>query len=273
MADARAVRTAADAADAASSAEALASRLGHRFGDTSLLREALVHRSVSGTPAERPARRGGRRGIGSNERLEFVGDRVLGLLVAEWLLERFPDEQEGELGRRHAHLVSRDVLAPIASALALERALALAPDALRAGVGGLANVLADALEALLGAVYLDAGIEAARHVVRLHWEDAVAGAVTPPVDAKSALQEWLMARSLGLPDYVELSREGPSHAPQFVIEVRTDAGTGRGEASSKRVAERLAATDLLARLEAAGRARRAVRKGRPGALPLDPGKG
>lgn len=202
---------------------------------------------------------GARRGAGSNERLEFIGDRVLGLLVAEWLLERFPDEQEGELGRRHAHLVSRDALAPIAERLGLANALRLAPDASQNGVGALANVLADALEALLGAVHLDAGLDAARRVVRLHWQDAMHVLVEPPKDAKTALQEWLLARGLGLPDYVEAGRDGPSHAPRFLVEARSGGLAGTGEASSKRVAERLAAADLLARLVAGARPRRKPR--------------
>ena len=237
----------------------LETRLGHRFGDASLLRLALTHRSVSGLKVS--GRRGAvRRGVGSNERLEFIGDRVLGLAVAEWLLERFPDEQEGELGSRHAHLVSREALARVAVTLGLERELALAPDALRAGVGGLSNVLADAAEAILGALYLDGGIAPARAVVRRFWADEMARDREPPKDAKTALQEWLLARARPLPEYVETGRAGPSHAPVFRIEARAGQRVGTGEAASKRVAERIAAASLLQVLQDDAAARRRTRK-------------
>ena len=230
---------------------ALEARIGHRFGRSALLREALTHRSVA-----RDHGQGGlRRGTGSNERLEFIGDRVLGLVVAEWLLERFPDEQEGELGPRHARLVSRAVLAPIADALGLDRVIAVAPDAARAGVASLENVRADALEALLGALYLDAGLDPVRRLVRAEWADALTLHALPPKDAKTALQEWLLARAAPLPDYEMVSSEGPSHAPRFVIDASALGLTGRGEAGTKRAAEREAASALLALLQA-GRARK-----------------
>lgn len=220
--------------------------LGHRFAQPAMLAEALTHRSAV------PGRgtRGERRGGGSNERLEFVGDRVLGLLVAEWLLERFPDEQEGELARRHAHLVSRDVLAAIADRARLSEALALAPNEVRAGVGQLANTLADAMEAALGALYLDAGLDPVRRFVRGAWTEAMERQVLPPKDPKTALQEWLMARGKPLPEYVVVERTGPSHAPVFTVEVSGDGRAGRGTAGAKRDAERAAAAELLARLRA-----------------------
>ena len=226
---------------AADAREALQARIGHRFAAPSLLGEALTHRSMP-----RATRGGGlRRGTGSNERLEFIGDRVLGLVVAEWLLERYPDEQEGELGPRHARLVSRAVLAPIADGLGLGQVISVAPDAARAGVASLDNVRADALEAVLGALYLDAGLEPVRRLVRAEWSAVMAGQSAPPKDAKTALQEWLLARGATLPVYDVVSAEGPSHAPSFVIEARALGSVGRGEAGSKRVAERDAAAALL----------------------------
>ena len=218
--------------------------LGHRFARPAMLAEALTHRSA----APRRPRRGGRRGAGSNERLEFIGDRVLSLLMAEWLMERFPDEQEGDLGPRLAHLVSRTVLAAIAAQARLADALALAPNEARAGVGQLANTLADALEAALGATYLDGGLDPVRRFVRAAWADAMAAQVLPPKDAKTALQEWMMARGLPLPAYVVTERTGPSHAPSFTITVSGGGAAGTGTASSKRDAERLAAADLLDKL-------------------------
>ncbi len=231
----------------------IATRIGHGFREPRLLREALTHRSAIGGAA---GRAGLRRGTGSNERLEFIGDRVLGLLVAEWLLERYPDEQEGELGARHAHLVSREVLVGIAGRFGIEQALALAPDAARAGVASLANVLADTMEAVLGALYLDAGLDAVRVLVRAEWAPAIDAQLSPPKDSKTALQEWMLARGLGLPEYAEISRAGPSHAPSFVIEATGGGQSGSGEAASKRVAERAAAAELLTRLRSAPRSRR-----------------
>ena len=218
--------------------------LGHRFARPETLAEALTHRSAAPRKV-----RGGRKGAGSNERLEFIGDRVLSLLVAEWLMERFPDEQEGELGPRLAHLVSRTVLAAIAAEARLADALAIAPNEARAGVGHLANTLADALEAALGALYLDGGLDPVRRFVRTAWAEAMTAQVLPPKDAKTALQEWLMARNLPLPEYVVAERTGPSHAPAFTITVAGPGATGTGTAGSKREAERMAAADLMGKLE------------------------
>ena len=220
--------------------------LGHAFARPRLLAEALTHRSAAHGRQARP--RGERRGVGSNERLEFIGDRVLGLLVAEWLIERFPEEQEGELGPRHAQLVSRPVLAAIAEAARLSEALAIAPNEARAGVGLLANVLADAMEAAIGALYLDGGLDAARRFVRTAWAEVMERQVVPPKDPKTVLQEWMMARGLALPDYIVTERTGPSHAPAFVITVIGGGWSGTGSGGSKRAAERAAAADLLRQL-------------------------
>lgn len=227
---------------------AAAALLGHAFARPGLLREALTHRSA--VPARRVG--GGRSlpatGAGSNERLEFIGDRVLGLLVAEWLAERFPDEQEGALGPRLAHLVSQPTLAAIAEKLGLPVLLAVSDGEARAGVRKRATVLADAMEALIGALYLDAGLDPARGFIRRAWAEAMAGMAAPPKDAKTALQEFLLARGLALPQYELVSRDGPPHDPVFVIAVAVGGARGEGRAGSKRAAERLAATELLARL-------------------------
>jgi ribonuclease-3 len=218
--------------------------LGHVFAMPGLLKEALTHRS-----AARPAA-GARKGSGSNERLEFVGDRVLGLLVAEWLAERFPREQEGELGIRLAHLVSQPVLAAVAEDIAWPEALNVSDGEDRAGVRRRATVLADAMEAAIGAMYLDGGIEPARRFVRRAWHDVITAQAQPPKDAKTALQEWAQGRGLKLPDYQIESREGPPHAPIFVISVTVDGRTGTGTAGSKRAAEQAAAIDVLGQLGA-----------------------
>lgn len=219
--------------------------LGHRFARPDLLREALTHRS-----AAQPGRhKGAVRGTGSNERLEFVGDRVLGLLIAEWLAERFPHEQEGALGRRLAHLVSQPVLAAIAEHAGLPSLLEVAPGESRAGVRRRATVLADATEATLGALYLDGGIAAARSFVRRAWDQAMTEQADPPKDAKTALQEWAQQRGHPLPRYEVASREGPSHAPLFAIRVTVAGKTGTGTAGSKRAAEMEAADTLLKALK------------------------
>lgn len=217
---------------------------GHSFARPELLREALTHRSAA------HGRHGARHrpGYGSNERLEFVGDRVLGLLIAEWLAERFPEEQEGELGPRHAQLVSRPVLARIAEEAGLAEALSVAPNEARAGVRQLSTVLGDAMEAVIGAIYLDAGLEVARRFVRRAWSAAMEAQQHPPKDPKTALQEWALARGQPLPAYRLDGREGPSHAPHFTVSVSVAGETGQGTGSSKRQAERAAAEALLLRL-------------------------
>ena len=164
------------------------------------------------------------------------------------LAERFPDEQEGSLGPRHAQLVSRPVLAAIADAAGLSRAISVAPNEDRAGVKRLATVLADTMEAVIGAVFLDAGLDAARILVRRCWADAMTAQILPPKDPKTTLQEYLLGRGRALPVYEVASREGPSHNPSFVITVTAAGQTGTGTAGSKRIAERDAALDLLAKL-------------------------
>jgi ribonuclease III len=212
--------------------------LGHEFTRPELLREAMTHRSAVSV-------RGRMRGRGSNERMEFIGDRVLGLLIAEWLAERFPNEQEGELGRRLALLVSQPVLAAVAEEIGLGETLSVSPGEARAGVRRRATVLADALEAALGALYLDGGIERARDLVRRAWNGAMIRQEEPPKDAKTALQEWVQKRGMELPLYVVASRAGPPHAPEFVVTVAVAGFNGTGTAGSKRAAEQLAAEDLL----------------------------
>jgi len=213
--------------------------LGHAFKRPALLKEAMTHRS---------ALQGHSRTHGSNERLEFIGDRVLGLAMAEWLAERFPREQEGELGRRLAHLVSQPVLATVAEEMGLAAALSVAPGEARAGVAQRATVLADALEAALGALYLDAGLEVARDFVRRAWNDAMIGQAEPPKDAKTGLQEWAQKRGLELPAYGVTGRSGPPHAPEFTVTVCVGEAAETGSGGSKRAAEQRAAEALLARL-------------------------
>lgn len=223
--------------------ESLAALLGHRFARPALLREALTHPSTD--PHQRGAASFG------YERLEFLGDRVLGLIVAEWLLERFPDEPEGALSRRHTALVRRETLAEIARGIDLGGQLILSAG--EAEYGGRANeaILADACEAVIAALYLDGGLAAARNFLRSAFAEAIDRHDQPPTDAKTALQEWAQARGLPLPDYAVVARSGPDHKPQFVVEVAISGVppmTATG--NSKRVAERRAAAAMLAQVAA-----------------------
>jgi ribonuclease-3 len=232
----------ADAAPAAADAPpcaVLAGMLDHPFRTPALLDQALRHRSADGV-------RSGARA--SNEGLEFIGDRVLGLVVAEWLAERFPREREGDWGKRLSSLVARPTLARVAERLALGSFLAVPQDAARDGVPARTRVLADAMEAVLGALFLDGGLDPARRFIRRAWAEEMERMPAPPQPAKTALQEWALARGLGLPVYQLLQAAGPSHAPVFHVRVSLAGRAGEGRERSKRGAEQAAARALLAEL-------------------------
>ncbi|HYZ33573.1 MAG TPA: ribonuclease III [Crenalkalicoccus sp.] len=226
---------------AADATKAFAERLGHRFRRSELLEQALTHRSAADPR---------RAQLDSNERLEFLGDRVLALLIAEWLSERFPSEREGDLGKRLGVLVARDTLAKVADQLGLAAMLRVPPSEGRAGLRERANVLADAVEALLGALYIDAGLEPARALVRREWGALLEADPRPPMSAKSRLQEWTLGRGLGLPEYRLVSATGPSHQPVFVVSVAAAGREAEGVGDSKRGAEQAAAEAWLAGLAA-----------------------
>jgi ribonuclease-3 len=217
-----------------------AAKLGHEFRRPELLRQALTHSSAT---------QGSR--LSSNERLEFVGDRVLGLLIAEWLVERFPTEREGDIGKRHSALISAEALAGIAERLDLAAALKMPPRYQQQGFRTWVNILSDALEAVLGAIYLDAGLEAARAFVRREWAELLEGHRKPPLPAKSRLQEWTLGRGLGLPTYTLTSSEGPAHNPVFRVTVAAAGREAEGVGSTKRAAEQVAAEAWLAGLKGA----------------------
>lgn len=217
-----------------------ADRLGHRFANPGLLRQALTHRSLV---------QGRNRGLASNERLEFVGDRVLGLVIAEWLIERFPGDREGGLGRRLAHLVNQETLAAIATRIGLGEALIVPASEAATGVRTRKTVLADACEALIGALYIDGGLAAARDFIRAHWAEEVEAVAEAPRDPKTALQEWVQARGLPLPVYRTVASEGPSHRPRFTVAVTVGEASAEATGVTKREAEKAAAASLLARLQ------------------------
>lgn len=215
--------------------------LGHAFKDGRLLEQALIHPSLAQTKGER---------INSNQRMEFVGDRVLGLIVAHMLYEAFPAEEEGALARRHTALVRRETLSRVADQIGLAPYIAMAPSEEDAGGRQNPALLADACEAVIAALYFDAGMDAAEKFIRRYWLPLMAEDRQPPTDAKTSLQEYVQARGLALPDYREITRSGPAHDPLFTIEV-TISGADPVSATgpSKRVAEQAAAAMLVDILE------------------------
>ncbi len=223
--------------------QALAERLGHRFHKPERLRRALTHSSAASRQGHH------------YERLEFLGDRVLSLIVADLLLQRFPKEAEGKLARRLAAVVRREAIAEVAIELRLGEFLRLAKGEEEAGERENPALLADALEAVIAALYLDGGLEAARSLVLKHWTPLIeADRKQPPRDPKTSLQEWAQGRGLPLPSYRETDRRGPPHSPEFTVEVKVQGLTpSLGKGRSKRLAEQDAAKRLLTELAEAGR--------------------
>jgi ribonuclease-3 len=216
--------------------------LGHRFAQKDLLIEALTHPSAVR-----------RRGISKRgyERLEFLGDRVLGLIVAELLWHRFPGEAEGEMTRRHAHLVRREALAEVAQALDLGAQLIVSKGEDSAGVRKNKSVLADSCEAVVAALYLDGGLAAARPFIEQRWEKRLGEVVSLPRDPKTALQEYVQGRGFPLPAYRIVSTEGPAHKRRFTVAVKVeglDKAAATASGSSKRGAEIAAAAAALTAL-------------------------
>lgn len=215
----------------------LEKRIGHSFSDPSHLEQALIHASNSGTPDAR---------MESNERMEFLGDRILGLIVADLLYRRFTNENEGALSRRLTALVRMEALARIADQIGLGRYLVMSPGEEESGGRDNPALLADACEALIAALYLDGGLKAATWFVETNWQALLEEDPTPPKDAKTALQEWTQARGLGLPEYVLADQTGPSHAPEFTIAVKVSGQPDQlASGPSKRRAEQDAATAML----------------------------
>ena len=222
--------------------ERLQEVLDHRFDDESLARLALTHRSTAA----------GRKGYGY-ERLEFLGDRVLSVVVAHMLYDHFPDEPEGNLSMRQAALVRGETLAEVATELELGAHIILSAGEDESGTRASPAVLADITEALIGALYLDGGIDTAARFIRCRWTKRMEAHTTPPRDAKTQLQEWALGRGLPLPSYQTVSQDGPAHAPEITIELTVEGQTAvRAIGGSKRAAQQQAAKDLLARLARLG---------------------
>ena len=212
-------------------------RIGHRFKRPELLIRALTHGSAS-TPS-RP----------DNQRLEFLGDRVLGLVMAEALLEQDSKATEGQMAPRFNALVRKETCAEVARDIGLGDVLKLGRSEMMSGGRRKQALLGDAMEAVIAAVYRDAGFGAARAMILRLWGDRVSQVDTDARDAKTALQEWAQARGQQPPSYAELAREGPDHAPVFTVGVTLEDGRrAKAQATSKRQAEQAAAAALMAQL-------------------------
>jgi ribonuclease-3 len=216
---------------------ALFARLGRPVA-ADLIETALTHPSAA-SPA-RP----------DYQRLEFLGDRVLNLVIAEALTARFPDEDEGRLAPRLNALVRKEACAEVAAEIGLGDHLRMERSEARAGGRRRLTILGDAMEAVIAAVYLDGGLDAARETVLRFWTPRIAAqGAAAPAEPKSALQEWAAARGMPPPDYVEVARSGPPHAPVFTVEARLrDGAAAKASAGSKREAEKAAAAALLGEL-------------------------
>jgi ribonuclease-3 len=224
--------------DAASTA--LERRIGHEFANRELLLTALTHASAVGDFAA-PVK-------DSYQRLEFLGDRVLALVVSEMLLEAFPRAPEGELARRLTGLVRNETCAEVALSLDLGQAIRLGGGEAQSGGRQKAAILGDVCEAVIGAVHLDGGVDTARRFIASNWGERMLNWRGPLRDAKTTLQEWVQSRGLPTPIYRIVDRSGPDHAPVFAVEVAVEnASPARGEGRSRRDAEQDAATVLLRR--------------------------
>ena len=222
------------------SSTALRDRLGYAFRRPELLAQALTHRSY---------------GADHNERLEFVGDAVLNCVVAALLYARFPEAPEGDLSRFRSHLVNRDALARMAGGLALGGAIRLGEGEQKSGGLGRPSIMADALEAVFGAVFLDGGYDAARGAIEAVFAAEFAALAPKNLgkDPKTRLQEWLQARRIAVPEYAVTGTTGEAHAQVFTVECRVPARewVATGSGASRRAAEQAAAAELYARLAAA----------------------
>ncbi len=210
--------------------ETLQQILKYRFRNEGLLRKAITHGSVDSD-------------IDANyERLEFLGDRVLGVAAASLLYNLFPDEPEGSLSQRFVGLVCKETVAEVAKTLELDRFMRVANEDLRCNE----NVLCDVCEAVIGAIYIDAGVDAAIEFVNNHWRELIDRNVAPPKDSKTRLQELTHHLKLGTPQYREFSRSGSEHRPVFEMEVVLDDGRKAiGKGTSKKLAEFAAASAML----------------------------
>jgi ribonuclease-3 len=221
--------------------DTIMSAIGYQFHDSRHLQAALTHPSLS--VKQQP--------VGNYERLEFLGDAVLGLLVREWLLERYPGDNEGDLAKRYAGLVCKETLAQVAEIIGIGAWLYMTESEARSGGRTNTSTLENGFEAILGAIYIDGGLDPARAFLRQHLTDFVeAASFAVPQDPKTALQEWAQARKLPAPLYILTETTGLAHEPLFTMTVAVDTlGEASAMGKSKRLAEKQAAQLLLAKTE------------------------
>jgi ribonuclease-3 len=214
---------------------AVAAMLGYSFNDKAMLRHALTHPSTS-------------KGQTDYQRLEFLGDRVLALVIAEELYRQNPSHREGQMANMHSNLVRGGVCGEIGRQLGLGEFIAVGQSEKRKGVNLNNTVIGDVVEALIGGIYLDGGLEAARSFVLRNWAHRLATGASVVKDPKTSLQEWALARGLPIPDYKVIKREGLEHSPVFTVELLVmDKQACTGSGPSKRLAEMAAAEDFLKR--------------------------
>lgn len=224
------------------SLKTLESALGHTFDDQDLVHEALTHPSIESKV--------------NYQRLEFLGDRVLGVVIGNLLYKTYPKDREGQLSRRLAALVRKETLAQVARDLGVGRYIRMTDTALRTGGRDNPSILADVVEALIGALYLDAGLTVTGAFIEASWGKYL-NRETVAKDPKSALQEWAQGRGRPLPSYTGVGRGGPDHAPRFIVEVTVEGlGSARAEGSSKQEAETLAAEILFGQLKSKKKSRK-----------------
>ncbi|HUX79838.1 MAG TPA: ribonuclease III [Alphaproteobacteria bacterium] len=213
----------------------LEENLGYTFKNPSSLQKALTH------PSALPPGQGV-----DFERLEFLGDRVLGLVMATWLFKEFPQEKEGDLAKRFTGLVRKETLVEVAQVIHLDQVMVMKRENSISQKKRMDTLLSDGCEALIGALYLEGGIEAAQSFIYRHWESYLKGDLEPPRDPKSILQEWAQGRKKTHPHYLVIESSGPAHAPHFIVEVQVEGFAPiQGEGSSKRLAEQDAAQHML----------------------------
>ncbi len=214
--------------------EGLCQTLGHTFTDETLLKTALTHPSLEGEA--------------NYQRLEFLGDKVLGMVIGALLYDTYPRDREGNLSRRQTALVRKETLAEVARNIKLGPHIRMTETTARGGGRTNPSILSDVIEALIGALYLEAGAGVAEAFIKKNWGPYLSADVVKK-DSKTALQEWAQGRRLPLPEYAEIKKTGPDHAPKFVVEVTVDgAGSSQAAGASKQAAEILAAEDLLKKM-------------------------
>jgi ribonuclease III len=209
--------------------------LGHDFRDEALLRTALTHSSGAGKRQD-------------YQRLEFLGDRILGLVIAEELFQRFPNHREGDLARLHSGLVRGDACASVGRKIGIEDFILVGPGERRNRMHLSASLIGDVVEALVAVIYLEGGVDAARKFVLTHWRELLDDKAMNAKDPKTLVQEWALGRGLSIPAYKVVERTGPEHSPMFVIDIHVDGkDAARGSGHSKRWAEQHAAKAFLDR--------------------------